>query len=92
MRFSHSLRFRVATTFAAFGGLASLIIAAGLYIGAQDTGQRLIDETLNAEVQDFLARRLRNPNQISRMASSIASPKPAGMVGIVSGLGLANHA
>ncbi len=64
MRFSHSLRFRVATTFAAFGGLASLIIAAGLYIGAQDTGQRLIDETLNAEVQDFLARRLRNPQSL----------------------------
>lgn len=64
MRFSHSLRFRVATAFAAFGGLISLLIAVGLYIGAQDTGQRLIDETLNAEVQDFLARRLRNPQSL----------------------------
>ena len=77
MRFSHSLRFRVATAFAAFGGLVSLLIAIGLYFSAQDTGQRLIDETLNAEVQDFLARRLRNPQSLP--------PATATLVGYATG-------
>jgi signal transduction histidine kinase len=61
MRFSHSLRSRVATAFAAVGGGVSLVIAVGLYFGAQDAGERLIDETLHAEMQDYVARRARNP-------------------------------
>ncbi|MCD6706057.1 MAG: HAMP domain-containing histidine kinase [Thiobacillus sp.] len=61
MRFSRSLRFRVATAFAAVGGVISLITAVGLYIGVRDAGERLIDETLNAEIQDYLSRRSRNP-------------------------------
>jgi len=64
MRFSRSLRFRVAATFAALGGGISLIIAVGLYFGAQDAGERLIDETLNAELQDYQARRDRNPRSL----------------------------
>jgi signal transduction histidine kinase len=61
MRFSRSLRSRVATAFAALGGGVALVIAIGLHIGAQEAGERLIDETLNAEMQDFHARRERNP-------------------------------
>lgn len=61
MRFSHSLRSRVALAFVAVGGGVSLIIAVGLYIGVRDAGQRLIDETLSAEMQDYQSRRLRNP-------------------------------
>jgi signal transduction histidine kinase len=64
MRFTRSLRARVASTFAALGGATSLIIAVGLYIGAQDSGERLIDETLNAEMQDYQARRARNPHSL----------------------------
>ena len=64
MRFSRSLRFRVAATFATLGGGISLIIAVGLYFGAQDAGERLIDETLNAEMQDYQARRSRNPHSL----------------------------
>ena len=64
MRFSRSLRFRVATAFAAIGGVISLVTAIGLYIGVRDAGERLIDETLNAEIQDYLSRRSRNPNSI----------------------------
>ncbi|HNQ05208.1 MAG TPA: HAMP domain-containing sensor histidine kinase [Thiobacillaceae bacterium] len=62
MRFSHSLRSRAALAFAAMGGGVSLIIAVGLYIGVRDAGQRLIDETLNAEMQDYQSRRARNPH------------------------------
>lgn len=64
LRFSRSLRFRVAASFAALGGGVSLAIAIGLYIGAQDAGVGLIDETLNAEMQDYQARRARNPRSL----------------------------
>lgn len=64
MRYYRSLRSRVAMAFAAVGGGVSLVIAIGLHIGAQDAGERLIDETLNAEMQDYLARRDRNPQSL----------------------------
>lgn len=62
MRISRSLRFRVATAFATIGGVISLMTAVGLYIGVRDAGESLIDETLKAEIQDYLSRRGRNPN------------------------------
>lgn len=55
------LRGRVALFFAGFGALVSLIMAVVLYQGAHDLGQRLIDETLSAELDDYIARRERNP-------------------------------
>lgn len=61
MRFSRSLRFRVATAFAAIGGVISLVAAVGLYAAVRDAGERLIDETLKAEIEDLLSRRGRNP-------------------------------
>jgi signal transduction histidine kinase len=64
MRFSRSLRFRVATAFATIGGIISLVMAIGLYIGVRDAGERLIDETLTAEMQDYLSRRSRNPHSL----------------------------
>ncbi|MCP5279228.1 MAG: HAMP domain-containing histidine kinase [Thiobacillus sp.] len=64
MRFSHSLRSRVALAFASVGGGVALIIAIGLHIGVRDAGERLIDETLNAEMQDYQARRTRNPHSV----------------------------
>jgi signal transduction histidine kinase len=64
MRFKRSLRTRVASAFAALGGGIALVIATGLYIGAQDAGVRMLDETLNAEMQDYQARRLRNPHSL----------------------------
>jgi signal transduction histidine kinase len=59
-----SLRFRVAFTFAWFGALVSLLLAIGLYFSAHDLGKRLIDETLQAEMEDYLARRARNPHSL----------------------------
>lgn len=71
MRFSRSLRFRVATAFAAIGGVISLLMAVGLYVGVHDAGQRLIDETLNAEMQDYLSRRSRNPHSLPPAAATL---------------------
>lgn len=64
MRRRHSLRLRVAIAFALFGGLVSLLLATGLYFASHDLGQRLIDETLRAELDDYLARRSRNPQSL----------------------------
>jgi signal transduction histidine kinase len=61
MRLPRDLRGRVALFFAGFGALGSLIMAVALYQGAHDLGQRLIDETLSAELDDYIARRERNP-------------------------------
>lgn len=61
MRLPRDLRGRVALLFAGFGALVSLIMAVVLYQGAHDLGQRLIDETLSAELDDYIARRERNP-------------------------------
>lgn len=64
MRFQHSLRYRVVVGFAVFGTLVSLLLASGLYFAAHDLSQRLIDETLMAELDDYVARRERNPKSI----------------------------
>jgi len=61
IRAPRDLRGRVALFFAGFGALVSLIMAVVLYQGAHDLGQRLIDETLSAELDDYIARRERNP-------------------------------
>jgi len=57
-----SLRLRVALNFAGFGALASLVLSIGLYISVHELGQRLIYETLHAEMQDYLTRLAHNPN------------------------------
>lgn len=71
MRRRHSLRFRVAFAFAAFGALVSLLLAAGLYLAAHDVGQRLMDETLKAELDDYMARRARNPQSLPPATASL---------------------
>ena len=57
----HSLRARVALYFAVFGALLSLVMAVMVYQSAHDLSVRLIDETLTAELDDYIARRERNP-------------------------------
>lgn len=64
------LRERVALFFAGLGALLSLALAVVVYEAAHDLGRRLIDETLSAELDDYIARRTRNP----------ASPPPSGVV------------
>lgn len=57
----HSLRARVALYFAGFGALLSLVMAVMMYQSAHDLSVRLVDETLTAELDDYIARRGRNP-------------------------------
>jgi signal transduction histidine kinase len=59
-----SLRSRVALYFAGFGALLSLTMAVMLHQAAHDLSQRLIDETLAAELDDYIARRERNPQSL----------------------------
>ncbi len=71
MRYKRGLRYRVALGFALLGGLVSLLLAVGLYIASHDLEQRLIDETLNSELQDYLARRIRNPSSLPQATATI---------------------
>ncbi len=66
-----SLRFRLALTFAAFGALVSILLALGLSFAAHDVSQRLMDETLRAELEDYINRRLRNPNSLPPATISV---------------------
>jgi signal transduction histidine kinase len=59
-----NLRYRVALFFASFGAVISLALSLPLYLAAKDLGQRLVDETLTAELDDYIARRERNPNSL----------------------------
>ncbi|MBF0416816.1 MAG: HAMP domain-containing histidine kinase [Magnetococcales bacterium] len=58
------LRLRVALAFAAFGAVVACLMALSLYLATHDLGIRLIDETLSAELDDFFARRERNPHSL----------------------------
>ncbi|HTY99822.1 MAG TPA: HAMP domain-containing sensor histidine kinase [Rhodocyclaceae bacterium] len=60
-RLRHNLHFRLAATFALFGTLVSLLLSAGLFIAGRQTSDRLMDETLRAELDDYLIRIERNP-------------------------------
>lgn len=73
MRFKHGLRYRVALAFALFGGLVSLLLAVGLYIASHDLEERLIDETLNSELQYYIARHERNPSSVLQTTATIRS-------------------
>jgi signal transduction histidine kinase len=60
----HSLRARVALYFAAFGALLSVVMAVMMFQSAHDLSVRLVDETLTAELDDYIARRGRNPHSL----------------------------
>lgn len=62
--FHHSFRFRLALTFAFFGAMVSLLLSIGLSFTAHNLGERLIDETLRAETEDYMSRRARNPSSL----------------------------
>jgi len=67
----HSFRFRLALTFAIFGAMISLVLSLGLSFTAHNLGDRLIDETLRAEIDDYISRRARNPNSLPPATVSI---------------------
>lgn len=63
-RFRATLRLRVAAGFALLGIAVSLALGGWLYLASRDLEQRLIDEALGAELEDYLARLSRNPNSL----------------------------
>lgn len=95
MRSRRSLRLRVAVAFALFGGLLSLMQAIWLYFGSRDLGERLIDETLNAELEDYIGRRTRNPHSVPENTATIrgyvipdpdaTAPPPAAVAALAPG-------
>lgn len=61
-RHSLRLRLRVALAFAGMGAVLSVLLTMGIWFAAHDVSQRLMDQTLKAELDDYMARRARNPN------------------------------
>lgn len=49
----------------------SFFLSLGLSFTAHNLGDRLIDETLRAEIQDYISRRTRNPNSLPPATVSI---------------------
>ncbi|MBF0172860.1 MAG: HAMP domain-containing histidine kinase [Magnetococcales bacterium] len=64
MRRRYNLRIRVAWAFATFGAMVCLLMGGFQLLATHDLSQRLIDETLTAELDDFLSRRERNPQSL----------------------------
>jgi signal transduction histidine kinase len=91
----HSLRIRLALAFAGLGALLSLLFAIGIWFAAQDVSRRLIDETLDAEMADYMARRARNPQSLPPDTASLTGhllrsgendqALPAGIAGLPPG-------
>lgn len=66
-----SLRFKLTLTFAIFGAMVSLLLSLGLLFDAHILGERLMDETLRAEIDDYVSRLERNPNSLPPSTASI---------------------
>lgn len=62
--FRATLRLRVAAGFAVLGVAVSLALGGWLHLASRDLEQRLIDEALGAELEDYLARLSRNPDSL----------------------------
>jgi len=71
MRLRRSLRYRVAVTLALFAGAVSLTLATVIYLSFQDLERRLIDDTLTAELDDYVERRARNPQSLPESTATI---------------------
>ena len=67
----HSLRFKLALTFAIFGAMVSLLLSLGLSFTENSLGDHLMDETLYAEIDDYISRRSRNQNSLPPATASI---------------------
>ncbi len=61
MKFRTSLRYRITLAFALIGGLVSFALATSLYWLTINMEERLIAETLSAEVEDFIQRYHHDP-------------------------------
>lgn len=66
-----SLRLRVAIGFATLGAALSLLLCLGIWFATLDVSQRLMDQTLKAELEDYMTRRARNPNSLPPATASL---------------------
>jgi len=66
-----SLKNRLSITLAIFGGLVSLGLATIIYVASHDLEARLIDDTLTAELDDYVERHQRNPQSIPEKTATI---------------------
>jgi len=64
VRINLNLRLRVALAFAGLGAGLSLLLSLWLQFASHEAGVRLMDETLKAELEDYRARRQRNPQSL----------------------------
>lgn len=71
MRFSPSLRLRVATGFALLCVVVSLALGGWVYFTSRDLEERLIDEALTAELDDYKARLARNPQSLPPLTATV---------------------
>lgn len=67
----HSLRRRVAAAFAGLGATFSIVLGIGIWMVTLDASRRLMDQTLKAELEDYMARRERNPNSLPPDTASL---------------------
>jgi len=74
-----SLHARLALTFAVFGALVVALLSLAIAYGAHDVAQRLMDQTLSAEIEDYITRHERNPASLP--------PAAVGLRGFVSPIG-----
>lgn len=61
MRFRTSLRYRITLAFAVLGLVVSVGLSGGLYVLTINMEERLITETLSAELEDYIARYRQDP-------------------------------
>lgn len=66
-----SLRVRVALALAVFGAIVSLVLSSLVYVLEREISRRLLDQTLVAELEDFFARRERNPRSLPPRTASL---------------------
>jgi signal transduction histidine kinase len=82
MRRRHSLRLRVALAFASLGAILSLLLTVAIWFAAHNVSQRLMDQTLKAELEDYMNRRARNPASLppatATLRGYLARPGTAG--------------
>lgn len=71
MKANWSLKNRLSITLAVFGGLVSFVLATIIYLASHDLEARLIDETLTAELDDYIQRRQRNPKSLPEKTTTI---------------------
>jgi signal transduction histidine kinase len=66
-----SLRNRVAIALAVFSGVIALALATVIFLAFQDLERHLVDDTLIAELDDYVARRHRNPDSLPERTATI---------------------